>query len=197
MVTTPNPIWLGRLIAMRQNIASICMLAALTGCATRQALVVKESSDRRPITTPAGVVRINGIYVCRGLKRIGSAGGLGFWPFESPAIQLSFAEFLRFDDDGNASCWNAEEPATIGDARMFFREIKGKKWAVEGTYRVEGSDLSFVLTALTADGHSYAQTRYVGKVYKDHLALNIDHGTIFPLATRYNYREYDFVPDRE
>ena len=184
-------------MAIRQHIASICMFVTLAGCATRQALVVKESSDRRPTTSQVGVIRTDGIYVCRGLKGIGSAGGLGFWPFESPAKQLSFAEFLRFDEYGITSEWNTEEPATIADARKFFREIKGTKWAHTGTYRTEASDLRFVMTGLTLDGHTYAQTPYVGKVYKNYLALNIDHGTIFPPATRYDYREYDFVPDCE
>src|SRR4051794_23349802 len=101
---------------MRQQIALLVAGVALVSCATRTApLVVKMSSDRRPTTSPARTIRTDGIYACRGLQCVGSPGGLGFWPLKGRATQQWLAAFLRFDEFGRVTSYDAQGPVTNED----------------------------------------------------------------------------------
>jgi hypothetical protein len=176
---------------MRLAFSSLFFVIGLIGCTSPQQLVVKQSSDRGPTTSPAGNLRVDGIYICRGLKGITSSGGLGFWPFQTPPSQLLFVECLRFDASGNVSRLFTIEPMAGKDAQEYFRKFP----TVQGRYEAQNSQIKMVFRGATAEADSHSRVRYLGLIYTDHLAIDIDHGDIFPASTRYNYREYDFVPD--
>ena len=180
---------------LRAGLISIALTAILIsqGCSVSRPLEVKLSSSRRSSTQPLGKIKTEGIYVCRGLKVIGSEGGFGIWALRSAATQIELVEYLKFDEDGTVSVWNTKEPSSIDDATHFFRIQENAVWKSSGKVLATDSVVRFTIRALNAGGHDYAETPYQGVVYEEYLALTKDNGEYFPSDSRYNYREYDFV----
>jgi hypothetical protein len=171
------------------NVVGLLALVA-TGCGDPYAgLVQKEGSDPRPLSEPPGQVRTDGVYACRGILVVGSAGGLGFWPFQSRGTQDRHVEFLRFDAEGNVQASTMGEPASARQAAAYFRKVAHDPSAPHGRYTHEGDTLAFVINAKGADGQPTPPLPYHGKAYRTYLALTADSaiGSI--------YREYDFEPD--
>jgi hypothetical protein len=170
------------------NVVGLLALVAI-GCGDPYAgLVQKEGSDPRPLTEPRGQVRTDGVYACRGILVVGSAGGLGFWPFQSRGTQIRLVEFLRFDADGNVQSVTMEAPASAREAAAHLRKAAADPGAQHGRYSHEGEALSFVINARGADGQPTSPVPYHGKAYHTYLALTAD-SAVGPI-----YREYNFEP---
>lgn len=118
---------------------------------------------------------------------MGSSGGLpGVW--ERPQTQVSLVFFLKFDAQGNVFYVPDLEPSSTGRAALLFEQRRGDPYKVTGKYTLDGSNVAFVLTGLTADGQSESHTSCTGVVYEDYIALQ-EHSAYSPEE----YHEYIFV----
>jgi hypothetical protein len=124
--------------AMIGAAAFLALALGLGGCAsTPENLEVNREGDRRPSTAPLGRLRFDGIYECRGIKMIGSSGGLpGLWT--TPATQVRMVYFLKFDANGNGHYTPAEEPFTTEQAAQRFAEMPASPYVRRGRYTITG-----------------------------------------------------------
>ena len=124
----------------------------LAGCAAQPPPEAKKP-EHAPVTDYGfAKLRTDGVYASRGIKGIGSAGGL-LWPFLTPPTQTSSAEILKFNDDGTVLSYFGEEPISMEAVERYFAgEGPEETRPLAGMYVINAEGLSFVLKGRTSLG---------------------------------------------
>jgi hypothetical protein len=134
---------------------------------------VKSSSDPWPTTSPLGKPRFDGIYECRGLSTVGSAGGFPGTPFSTPPTQVNLCYFLKFDRSGVVHYQPGQEPLSTEQAVQRFEKWQDDPvYDARGRYELDGSTIRFNIESENfAIRSTTIRVTFDAVVYEDHLSL--------------------------
>ena len=134
----------------------IFLILFLTPLGCSRALMEPQAE---PIPKPierAGKVRTDGIYSCRNIEVVGSAGGL-VWPLVTSRTVDHIAEFLKFNEDGTVSEIGAMEPVQMEIVKSSFAlKASDENGPSLGMYVVNAEGLFFILKGKSPLGFRFS-----------------------------------------
>jgi hypothetical protein len=115
-------------------------------------------------------LRKDGIYSCRQIAVVGSAGGI-VWALPTPSTVQRTAEFLKFNDDGSVGCVCAFEPVSMEEVRRRFAIRPGdENGPLVGMYVDNVEGLFFILKGPAPTGMKLSEM-YEPKVGENRLII--------------------------
>jgi len=117
---------------------ALCMLA---GCCWTADSPRSEKVKNHP--SVVGRIRTDGIYECRGVQTVSSAGGWSFLHFPPPHVRLAY--FIRFYPTGRVNYTTAREPFTTGEAGRYLDSLGNTRQGSAAPYVQDGPRVRFTI----------------------------------------------------